>query len=119
MADNTQINTALIGIARRAETIEAGILVDTFVNVGPLLAVLSSPNHQVVFGRRGTGKTHALIYMLEKKREKGVVGVFVDLRTIGSSGGIYGDTTISIPERGTRLLLDVLGSFTGTFCKSA
>jgi hypothetical protein len=37
MADNTQINTALIGIARRAETVETGILVDTFVNVGPLL----------------------------------------------------------------------------------
>jgi hypothetical protein len=111
MADNTQINTALIGIARRAETVETGILVDTFVNVGPLLTVLSSRNHQIVFGRRGTGKTHALIYMLEKKRSKGNVGIFVDLRTIGSSGGLYGDTGVPLPERGTRLLLDVLADF--------
>jgi hypothetical protein len=111
VADNTQINTALIGITRRAETIETGILVDTFVNVGPLLTVLSSANHQVVFGRRGTGKTHALIYMLEKKRAKGTIGLFIDLRTIGSSGGLYGDSGIPIPERGSRLLLDVLGEF--------
>jgi hypothetical protein len=109
VADKTQINAALIGIARRAETVETGILVETFVNVGPLLTVLSSPNHQVVFGRRGTGKTHALIYMLEKKREKGSIGIFIDLRTIGSSGGLYADSGIPIPERGTRLLLDVLG----------
>jgi hypothetical protein len=111
MSDNTQINTAFIGIARRAETVETGILVDTFVNVGPLLTVLSSRNHQIVFGRRGTGKTHALIYMLEKKRAKGHIGVFIDLRTIGSSGGLYGDVGIPLPERGTRLLLDVLADF--------
>jgi hypothetical protein len=49
--------------------------------------------------------------MLEKKRAKGHIGIFTDLRTIGSSGGLYGDTAIPLPERGTRLLLDVLADF--------
>jgi hypothetical protein len=60
MPDNIQINTAFIGIARRAETVETGILVETFVNVGPLLTVLSSRNHQIVFGRRGNGQNSRL-----------------------------------------------------------
>ena len=111
MTDNSQINTAFIGIARRAETVQTETLVSTFVDVGPLLAVLSANNHQIVYGRRGTGKTHALIYMLEKRRESGDVGAFIDLRTIGSSGGLYADASISLAERGTRLLLDVLSEF--------
>lgn len=42
-------------------------------------------------GRRGTGKTHALSYLEAQIRERGDVAVYVDMRTIGSTGGIYGD----------------------------
>jgi hypothetical protein len=34
--------------------------------------------------------------------------VYVDLRTVGSSGGLYGDSTLSRTVRGTQLLIDVL-----------
>jgi hypothetical protein len=34
--------------------------------------------------------------------------VYLDLRLLGSSGGIYTDSTISVAEAGTRLLVDVL-----------
>jgi hypothetical protein len=39
---------------------------------------------------------------------KGQTAVYVDLRLLGSSGGIYADAGISVEEAGTRLLLDAL-----------
>jgi hypothetical protein len=39
------------------------ILVDTFIDVGPLLTLLRSDDLQIVGGRRGTGETHALTYL--------------------------------------------------------
>lgn len=107
---NYQINTAFVGLQRRAESVDRQTLVQTFVDIGPLFAVLSSRDHQIVYGRRGTGKTHALLYTAELAKKAGVIPVYVDLRSIGSSGGMYGDTSIPISQRATRLLLDVLGS---------
>lgn len=106
---NYQINTAFLGVQRRAESVDRSTLVQTFVDIGALFAVLSSHDHQVVYGRRGTGKTHALLYVAEKARQDSIP-IYVDLRNIGSSGGLYADASIPIPQRATRLLLDVLGS---------
>jgi hypothetical protein len=105
-----QINAAFLGIQRRAESVDRQTLVQTFVDIGALFSVLSSRDHQIVYGRRGTGKTHALLYLTEKGKKAGDIPVYVDLRYIGSSGGLYADPTIPIPQRATRLLLDVLGS---------
>jgi hypothetical protein len=107
---NYQINAAFLGVQRRAEAVDRQTLVQTFVDIGALFAVLSSRDHQVVYGRRGTGKTHALLYAAEQARKEDAIPVYVDLRSIGSSGGLYGDPSIPIPQRATRLLLDVLGS---------
>jgi hypothetical protein len=43
-------------------------------------------------------------------RGEGDTVVYLDLRLLGSSGGIYTDAGVSIAEAGTRLLLDVLQS---------
>ncbi len=104
------INTTFVGISRRAESVDRKTLVQTFVELGPVIPVLSSRDHQIVYGRRGTGKTHALLYVTEQARTEGTVPVYVDLRNMGSSGGIYADPQIPIPQRATRLLLDVLGT---------
>ncbi|HEY7335680.1 MAG TPA: ATP-binding protein [Bryobacteraceae bacterium] len=104
------INTAFVGISRRAESVDRKTLVQTFVDLGPLIPVLSSRDHQIVYGRRGTGKTHALLYVAEQLKIEGAIPVYVDLRNMGSSGGIYADPQIPLPQRGTRLLLDVLGA---------
>ncbi len=61
-----------------------------------------------MFGRRGTGKTHALYYLADAIRKQGALPIYVDLRTIGSTGGVYNDPRLPLAERGTRLLLDVL-----------
>jgi hypothetical protein len=105
---NQQINLALAKLIKRAESSDPATLVKTFVDSGMLTTLMSSVDHQVIYGRRGTGKTHALRYLSEDRRSKGDLCVYIDLRTIGSSVGIYGDPSIPLPERATRLLRDTL-----------
>jgi hypothetical protein len=104
----TAINGSLMRLEHRAERIDPSTLVETFVDVGSLFHLLNSGGHQIVYGRRGTGKTHALQYLIADRRRAGDVAVYVDMRTIGSTGGIYGDQSIPLGERGTRLLMDTL-----------
>ena len=105
------INTAFLGISRRAESVDREeALVQTFVDLVNLIPVLSSRDHRIVYGRRGTGKTHALLYVTEQSKAQSAVPVYVDLRNMGSSGGVYADTQIPLAQRATRLLLDVLAS---------
>jgi Cdc6-like AAA superfamily ATPase len=78
---NAGINRAFIGISRRAESVDRKTLVKTFVDIGPLFTVLSSRDHQIVYGRRGTGKTHALVYLVERESAKKSAAVYIDLRS--------------------------------------
>ncbi len=104
------VNRALMRLPKRAETSDVETLVATFVDVGPLFTLLSSLDHQVFYGRRGTGKTHALLYLARQVEDQRDWPVYIDLRQVGSTGGIYADDSLPIAERGTRLLLDVLGA---------
>lgn len=106
----TNLNGALLRLTKRAETTARAKLIQTFVDVGPLFALLSSHDHQVLFGRRGTGKTHVLNYLADRREKEGDAVAVVDLRNIGSSSGIYGDQQIPLPERGTRLIVDTLAA---------
>ncbi|GHU87118.1 hypothetical protein FACS189476_01950 [Spirochaetia bacterium] len=102
-----EMNNILIRFSKRAEKIDENMLVQSFVDVGPLFSVLNTFDNQVIYGRRGTGKTHALKYLMKQRAEKDIV-VYIDLRNIGSSGGIYSDNNIPVTERATRLLVDTL-----------
>jgi len=102
-------NKALMKISKRSERAEIEDLVGTFVDVGPLFTLFSRVDHQIVYGRRGTGKTHALQYLSSQLLLQGDLPIYLDLSNIGSSGGIYNDReNYSVPERATRLLVDVL-----------
>lgn len=107
---NEQINRAILQLRKRAEKYSKEQLVQTFVDVGPLFTLLTNPDHQILYGRRGTGKTHVLSYLSSQKREEGQCSIYVDLRTIGSTGGLYSDTSITVEERATKLLVDVLSA---------
>ncbi|MBW4582054.1 MAG: hypothetical protein KME42_21020 [Tildeniella nuda ZEHNDER 1965/U140] len=96
---------------RRAEMNDRSKLVSTFVDAGSLFTLLSSLDHQVIYGRRGTGKTHAFLYLAETVAKRGDIPIYIDMRNIGSSGGIYTDPHLSLAERATRLLLDTLSTF--------
>jgi hypothetical protein len=95
-------------VQRRSEKASPDVLRKTFVDVGPLTALLSISDNQTLFGRRGTGKTHILQFLGSKQRENGDLAIYIDLSNLGSSGSIYSDTARSIPERATRLLVDTL-----------
>lgn len=102
------VNSLLMRVAKRAEKSVPEHLVKSFVDVGPLFATLSSNDNQIIFGRRGTGKTHLLYYLDSNLREQGIVSVTLDMRVVGSSGGFYADRDLPISVRGTRLLSDTL-----------
>ncbi len=104
----SSINKAIFGLQRRAENVEAATLVSTFVDSGLTFSMLSTIDHQILYGRRGTGKTHVLRYLLESQKNLGDICIYIDLRTIGSNGSIYSDNTIPILERATRLALDTI-----------
>jgi hypothetical protein len=95
-------------IPRRAEGADRSTLAMTFVAAGSFSAVLHSTDHQILYGRRGTGKTHALLYLSDLIEHVGDVGVYLDLRTIGSAEGMYTDGNLSPAVRGTHLLVDTL-----------
>lgn len=104
-------------LPKRAEqTSDRAKLVATFVDVGPLFTLLSNIDHQVLYGRRGTGKTHAFSYLAETRRERGDIAVYIDMRTIGSTGGLYNDASLPISHRATGLLIDsVKAIYTGLY----
>lgn len=107
---NDKINLALLRLTKRAEMSDPKVLVDTFVDTGMLHTMLASRDHQVIYGRRGTGKTHALLYLSETKRVARELPIFIDMRTIGSSVGLFADESTPLPERATRLLRDTLAA---------
>jgi hypothetical protein len=83
-------------------------LLASFVDVGDISHSLAGQDHQVMYGRRGTGKTHVLSVLAINALAAGNLPVQIDLRTLGSTGGIYADYNIPLAERATRLVTDLL-----------
>lgn len=104
------VHKALINFDKRAERASDTILAATFVDSEPLYDLLSTRNNQVIYGRRGTGKTHALKYLAEQVHNQKNGAVYVDLRSVGSNGSIYADESKPLAERASTLILDVLSA---------
>ena len=101
------INRALNLVPKRADQSQAHRLADTFVDSG-VSAALEAIDHQVVYGRRGTGKTHALRFLEASAQAQGDTALYLDLRTIGSPAGLFGVGDVPATERTARLLVDML-----------
>jgi len=93
----SQINRALNLIPKRAEQRQSDNLRETFLDSGVAVA-LEAIDNQVLYGRRGTGKTHALRYIESQIRSRGDVAVYADLRTIGHQRAAEPGSTASISE---------------------
>jgi len=104
------IHKVLLNFERRAENKPDEVIASTYVDAAPLLDILQAPVSQVIFGRRGTGKTHALKYCLASAREGGDSAVYLDIRSIGSNGSFYSDGAVPEVERGLALVNDILKS---------
>lgn len=94
-------------IPRRAESRQSEELRATFVDSG-IADAMRTVDHQIIYGRRGTGKTHALRYLDSVIQDDTNIGVFLDLRTIGSPDGLFMGEHLHIAERAGRLLRDLL-----------
>ncbi len=100
---------AILQMPLRADKWEEEQLVQTFVNIGPLIPILKGANNHVLYGRRGTGKTHILSFLKSViEKEQHDCCIYIDLRTIGSTGSIYSNTTLPLEQRATRLFVDIL-----------
>jgi len=102
------INRGLARVPRRADQKSDEHLRKTFVDSG-VTAALEIDDHQVMFGRRGTGKTHALRYAQGVIESQGHLSIYVDLRTVGSPEGLFAAGAVPETERTARLLVDLLG----------
>jgi hypothetical protein len=102
------IRKAVGSIQRRSERQEdIDQLAITFVDPG-VVDQLDNANNQVVYGRRGTGKTHVLRVLgraLSLRPRQ--TTLYLDLRTLGSSS-IYEDAQRPLHARVTALLKDLL-----------
>lgn len=103
-----ELHKAALNIGVRSDKYEKDALVNTFVNVGSLIPSLMSENNHILFGRRGTGKTHVLQYLKSEFDKKGHCAIYIDLRNIGSSGSILGNHNLPKEQRVIRLFLDVM-----------
>jgi hypothetical protein len=114
------IHKAFLGFVQRAEKNKQDSLFDTFVSTSPLIDHLSSVNSQIIYGRRGTGKTHALKYMEELiKESNNERAIYIDFRSIGSNTSIYNDSNKSLSERASHLINDVLECLSSAFTEIA
>lgn len=104
------LHKSIILLANRAERIEGEVISQSFVDAQPLTIMLSAPNNQIVYGRRGTGKTHALRYLAQDRMAQGDFVAFLDFRELGSNGSIYADQGKDLPFRATRLMQDILSN---------
>lgn len=95
-----------LGLSKRAESYDADHLASSFVEIGNVPTLLRNNDSALIFGRRGTGKTHLLSYLSSQLKKSGSVVVSIDMRTIGSSSGLYADPGIQLSERATRFVRD-------------
>lgn len=104
--NNTDLMRLALSLSKRAESYDSKHLANSFVEIGNVPVLLRNNDSAIIFGRRGTGKTHLLSYLSNQLSGSGGVVVSVDMRTIGSSSGLYADPGIDLSERATRLLRD-------------
>lgn len=120
MVTTAELLAALQAIDKRAERTADEYVVATYVDDPSLVGALAASDNGFISGRRGTGKTHALKYLAETRRAIGDTVVYIDMeQDIGSTEGRYVDTALSLEERATRLVVDVLSIVHDAFLEAA
>lgn len=95
-------------ISKRAEDLTPEEQAKSFVSVRNNEGTLTNRDNRIMFGRRGTGKTHIFSYVAQNIRSRGDIAVTLDLRVIGSNNSIYADETKPSHMRATHLIRDLL-----------
>lgn len=108
MIKDLKVVQAISSISQRAERQrDTNKIINSYVEVGILPQLLNN-NNQILYGRRGTGKTHILKYLENEYRENIDKTVcYIDCRILGSSPQ-FSDTSLSLSHRCSSLFIDVL-----------
>lgn len=108
MLEDPILMAAVSRIVQRSERQEdIHKLVGTYVDVG-LLPQLNNTNHQIFFGRRGTGKTHVMkVLESQLALNSHNTVVYIDCRTLGSTSQ-FSDHDVPTPRRCISLFRDIL-----------
>jgi Cdc6-like AAA superfamily ATPase len=108
MVQDHSLAKAVAGIPQRSEKErDPQKLVEAFVDVG-ILAQIDNINSQIIYGRRGTGKTHVLKVLASSLAERArTPSVYIDSRELGSTAQ-FSDTSIPLPDRCTALFRGML-----------
>ena len=83
--DDPIVRSAMGKFVPRSERAEdRAALVATFVDPG-IINLVHNYNNQIIYGRRGTGKTHVLRVLEDRfLEEERTVAAYIDARTLGS-----------------------------------
>lgn len=95
-------------ISKRAEDLTPQERAESFVAIRRIDGALKNRDSRIIFGRRGTGKTHILSYVRSHAQSRGEISCSIDLRIIGSNNSIYSDQSKPPHERATILMRDLL-----------
>ena len=108
MLQDQKITIAVSRILQRSERhVDIDKLVETFVDIG-IFPQLINRNNQILYGRRGTGKTHVMkVLQTEILKQENVVANYLDCRTLGSTSQ-FSDASLPIQKRCLALFRDIL-----------
>lgn len=107
--ETIRVKQAIHNIIKRAERVDMQTAVETFYD-SDIISHLENRNHEIIQGKRGTGKTHTL-YVLKHKLEKKNQHCFLfDCKKVGNA------TTrpkheISVEDRAIGIVQDFLTDF--------
>ena len=103
------INRALNSVPKRAEARQSDQLRETSVDSG-VVAALEAVDHQVLYGRRGTGKTHAFRNVQTVVQDRGARDELGERRAHADGGGAgTGGGDRRVVARRLRPVLEVVG----------
>src|SRR5271157_5556860 len=98
MVQDSQLARAVAAIPQRSERQQnLQKLVGAFVDVG-ILPQIQNTNNQIIYGRRGTGKTHVLRVLGSNLESPKNLVVYIDARTLGSTAQ-FSDGSVPLSTR--------------------
>lgn len=101
-----EILKAVSNITQRAERIDDTKIQSTYEEIG-VVPLLNNRNNQIIYGRRGTGKTHVFKYLASELKVGNNIVVYVDCRTLSSASSLE-DTTASSKYRSHAIFRDII-----------
>jgi hypothetical protein len=107
MIQDPEMAKAVSRMRQRAERqTDLQKLVRSYVDSG-IITQINNQNHQILFGRRGTGKTHVLQVLRAEISKDGGASTYIDCRTLGSTSQ-FSDPSVALPARCLALFRDIL-----------